>query len=677
MRSLAKTRKNRKSRIKSSHGRRSTEILADAYRWILLAGLVGVPIFFLRTGLDPINVPKLWLLASCVAFALSVRVLDLVVGSGRRVEVSSLWVPAAIMTSALVLAWVFSPIRGFTLIGEHGRFQGLLPYLLVFAFALLLRDAFRDRPREVVMAQLTSGAVIGAYAFIQWLGLDPFSWSLINETTRLSTSTLGNPNFVGGFLGMLLPVVVALYLTEQVQRDLLRRVGIPILLGWLVAGSEGGYVAGLTASLVVVGIVRWPGHRSLHRLIAAGVLAVVLGTWAVGVYSVERPDSGIVPASVSVRAQWWSAAVGLGLESPIVGNGPNAFSIFGVQHRTEFDAVAFGYEFPDDPHSVPLSFLANSGTVGLLAFLGVIGYLSALGWRQRNRPLVVALSGLVLAYLIQGLVSIDELSLRLLFWSGAAALVCLVAEPRADGQRRSKKVKVARENAPTIDRPLGFALIGAAAVILIGTFFFSTRLLVADSRAWAALTALREDRIDEGRSQMRSVLDLWSNPTYRHLFGFEIGQAASSVSGNERVELLRESDGLFAFLRNLPQVPPMRDQARVLIQLEDEAALQRAASLYERIVDLDGLNVLARIEMADIYLDLDDPGSALAGLEPARSFADEGALPAYWGSLSLTYAQTGDFEAASEILEIAEAIDPNERHVSEAREVLREAGAVE
>lgn len=672
MRSLAKT-KNEKRRVRSSQGRWSAEILADVYRWILLAGLVGVPIFFLRTGLDPINVPKLWLLVSCIGFALLVRVLDLVVGSGRRIEIDGLWALTSIMASTLILAWVFSPIRSFTLIGEYGRFQGLAPYLLVFAFALLLRDAFRDRPREVVVAQLISGAVIGAYAFIQWLGLDPFSWSLINETTSLSTSTLGNPNFVGGFLGMLLPVVVALYLAKQLQRDLLRRLGIPIFLGWLVAGSEGGYVAGLTASLVVVTIVRWPFHRGLHRWIVVGAVAVVLGTWAVGVYSVERPDSGIVPASVSARAQWWSAAVDLGSESPIVGHGPNAFSIFGVQHRTESDAMAFGYQFPNDPHSVPLSFLANSGTLGLLAFLWVLVHLLTSGWRQKSSPMVVALSGLVLAYLLQGLVSIDELSLRLLFWSGAAALVCLLAEPSADSVRRPHKVKALREDPLSIGRPLGFALIGAAAIVLIGSLFFSTRLLVADIRASAGLKAMREGGIDEGRSQMRSALDLWSDPTYRHLFGFELGQAASSVSGNERVKLLKESDSLFGFLRELPDIPPMRDQARILIQLEDEASLRRAASIYERIVDLDELNLLARIEMADVFFALDEPERALAGLEPARSFADEGAFPAYWGSLSLAYARTGDFEAATEFLEIAEAIDPNERHASEAGEILREA----
>lgn len=112
-------------------------------RWILLGMVAGVPILFLRTGVDPFNVPKLAFLLVGVVTVAAVRAAELVQGATFRAARVVL-MPGGALVLALVVAWAFSPYRGWAMLGQFGRFQGLLPYILVVVLSLLVYDAFVD-----------------------------------------------------------------------------------------------------------------------------------------------------------------------------------------------------------------------------------------------------------------------------------------------------------------------------------------------------------------------------------------------------------------------------------------------------------------------------------------------------------------------------------------------------
>src|SRR5688500_7494571 len=105
-------------------------------RIVLLVGVIGTPLFFLRTIEDPFNLAKLALLTIVVVLALAIRVAELLQGSSAA-GLRLLWIPAAALGGPLLLSWIFGDFRTWSIFGEYTRYQGLFPYLLVIAFSVL------------------------------------------------------------------------------------------------------------------------------------------------------------------------------------------------------------------------------------------------------------------------------------------------------------------------------------------------------------------------------------------------------------------------------------------------------------------------------------------------------------------------------------------------------------
>src|ERR671914_372884 len=93
-------------------------------RAVLLVAIFGVPTLFIRSMNDPINVPKLSLLMVCVALAAGIRALEITQGASAEGLRRFLFPVAAVVTPLLV-AWLFSPYRGWGLFGHYPRFTGL------------------------------------------------------------------------------------------------------------------------------------------------------------------------------------------------------------------------------------------------------------------------------------------------------------------------------------------------------------------------------------------------------------------------------------------------------------------------------------------------------------------------------------------------------------------------
>src|SRR5918996_1216494 len=438
-------------------------------RYILLTVVIGVPVLFLRTGQDPFNVPKLALMTAGVALAGTLRLAE--ARRGRSLEpMKRLLVPAAAIAGPLVVAWLFSPYRGWALLGKYGRFQGLLPYLLVITLGFLLVDAFEGRPKQLAWAIVVAGSFVAFYGIVQFVGADPFIWAFPDDRlTTQSLSTLGNSNFAGGFLGITLPLAVGLALVDQRKRGRAVRLSILILLGLLASKSEGGWAAGLAGTATLVGF--WASWRrpSAKMLGAVAGVVAIAALLAVGAYTILRPDNSLVPETLKLRAWWWQEAGRMAADAPIVGRGPNAFAVEVWQYRVVPEAEATQYAAPDDPHSVPLSFLAAAGGVGLIGFLAVFGWVA---WQARKLqatdPLSAAFLGGIVAYFVQSFLSIDELSLRVGLWTVLAGFVASLV-PAQKGVPANKKRK--KTAAPTKRRirveplksPLAVALLAVIA----------------------------------------------------------------------------------------------------------------------------------------------------------------------------------------------------------------------
>lgn len=640
--------------------------------------VIGIPILFLRFTLDPFNVPKLSLLAAGVSLVLGIKIIEITQGARWR-EGWNLVVPGLLLATPLVLSWLFSPYRSWSLFGIHPRFQGLVPYLLVIVFGFLLADAFKGRASEIAYALCWAGAVVGAYTVIQVIGMDPFDWTLLGAPTE-AVATTGNPNFTGGFLGITMPLAMSFVLHDPGRRRIVLRLLVVIALGWVLARSQGGWAAGVAGSAIVLG--QWLRDRFRMAALLGLGLAAAVAVAVVGyvVFAMVNPDSRLTASAAIVRGRWWQAAVGMGFDHPIVGRGPNSFTIEGVSHRPVEDAVVFGFDFPNDPHSVPLAMFAN---LGVLGFLGFVGLLAWLLWRyyvtDGPAPIQVAFFAAAIAYFVQSLVSIDEPILRVGLWTALAGFVASGlkeedAAPRPSGRpsaRKTSKPK-SRKRAATepMRRPWAVAAAGLAAlagVISSGIF------LTADALARQGTGHFALGDYAEGRQTYEDVLSLRNSADYQARLAFLLRRAALDDDDVDS-ELAEAASAAFSFTEEVPYVFSIVTHARFLeeVSIDQRTSDPRVVDLYRRAIEIDPLNPIIRIETARALLRRAEPTAALETLYDMRDAIGRGRAE-YWGLLALSAAEAGEAEIAGEALEVADSLDPAQADAAEARELLEGA----
>lgn len=566
-------------------------------RRILLGVVFLTPLLFVRSAYDPFNVPKLWILMVGVVIVGAIRGVEVLQGSDRS-GFNLMIVPASAVAGALLVGTLLSPYRIWSLIGDHSRFTGLVPYLVVIALGVLVADAFRGDVRLLAWALVGSGAVAGVYAVVQVLGLDPFEWSNTNQ----AVVTIGNTNFSGAFFAICLPVALGLVLVEQDRQPIAAGLAALVATGWLLARSEAAWAAGLAGLLVLGGVflsVRW-GAARFAGLVAAGVIAVAgVGVVALAMAG-EPPD--FIPATIERRAEWWEASLRMTAASPVFGHGPNSFAIEHTQYRDIDDALAVGFDVTDDPHSVPLSFLTAAGLFGIVGFIVFAGWVVVvLARADPNQRLGVAFGAAAIVYLVQSLLSVDVVTLRFAAWTVIGGMAAGLAPPAPAptrayvGKKTKKKAKMRQAPEPLKGLP------GVVAVILVagGAIAWASGFLSADVsfRRGLSLAAGGAPGAKEALESAVSFRD--GNYTYRGQYGSLLGgnavQEGLSDEGDRRVarDLLQEAHEAFAFIDRLPHANSVVAYARVMRDWAtkvDESAEDEALALYDRAFELDPNN---------------------------------------------------------------------------------------
>jgi O-antigen ligase len=642
-----------------------------ARRVVLLGTVAGAALVFSSSFYNVYTAPKLALVFAGISIAAAIRLFEILQG-GPRPNYMKMAIPALALLIPLTVSWAFAPYRAWSLFGQSGRFQGLLPYIAVILLGVLVADAFEGRLRELAWVLVGAGAVIGAFAGIQYLGLDPFPLDPA-DTSREARSTMGNSNFTGGVLGMILPIAVVLAMTEQVlQRRSVTFLSL-IVAGLILSFSQGGLAAAAAGLAILFGFMladKKPRAKMIGVTLAAGI---AIGIVLLVTLSIFRFDDSRIPTTIKDRGRYWQQAVAMGSAHPIIGRGPNAFAVEGIQYRPQRDASSVSpFDVTNDPHSVFLALFTSAGVLGGAGFLTLVGWL---WWRGRSPDTedqwTMAFLGASAAYITQALVSIDEVGLRVVGWTCIGALATTGVQQAAAPSKRNRKKKNA--SARWLKSPV---LVAVAAVIAVLGVWGSVRFAYADMKVQEAIDQFTEIDYLTGSRNFESALGVRNDYHYRYLFGFRLGFAAVD-GGPEGQPFADDRDRAFAYLRDFPDVNAMRDYARLLQQwapVEPEST-ERAADLYLRAVSLDPINPILTSEAAGVLLELDRVDEAeevvAAHVDAAFEGSEAAAAAARaWGSAALGLAERELVEPAQIAIDRALALDPAQADATTATNIL-------
>ncbi len=430
-------------------------------RLFLILSLFAIAVVS-TTTLFPFIVGKYAWFRAGVDFALVALLLGILFSSeGETYQKKFIKVvrsPLGIAVGIFVLVFLVSGFLGFdpanSFWSNFERGEGGAQMIHLYVFFLLLTTLFSTEKgwRKILGYTIFVGFLSSVYGFLASYGVSGFiGASFKNDTGFRFQGSVGNPAYVAVYMIFLLFYITYLLVTAN-KKDLRKNfletgaiilTAILFLVVFYLAATRGAFLGLLASFFLVVGYLVF-SHKRLRKPLGIFGAIIVL---AVGMlvyfqnssFVKNLPGSRIFDISFSARTLgdrtiMWGIALKSFKERPLLGWGPeNFYQIFDRNFDTNYfkPPESFGAWF-DRAHSLVFDYLAETGILGLLSFLGIFITFYYLFFRTaiRSRLSIVAESkngirtepflfgspfvrGLIfalpIAYLIQGFVLFDVL----------------------------------------------------------------------------------------------------------------------------------------------------------------------------------------------------------------------------------------------------------------------------
>ncbi|MFA6106943.1 MAG: O-antigen ligase family protein [Patescibacteria group bacterium] len=305
--------------------------------------------------------------------------------------------------------------------GSYFRGMGIFTYAHLYAFALLV--FIRPISVKKVFGFITISALLASlYGLAQVTGFDFLKWQ--ENGTGLhsrASGTLGQPNYLGGFLLFALPL--AFYLFIAARKPLLKIILATVLFIELAAfyftysrAAWLGFILSLLIFGAVYAIRKFGAGKTAIGLAAFIFFISIFGfslsglsaeRWAIPGFAVpERIKSlrKIGEGSAGIRLYYYDAAINIIKERPFIGYGPDSQNYYFARHYAPYYAVLERINtYPDRAHNEVLDILITTGFFGLSAWLALFYFLAAR--LVRNREIFFEKEGRAIAAVLFGLCS--------------------------------------------------------------------------------------------------------------------------------------------------------------------------------------------------------------------------------------------------------------------------------
>ncbi|MDP2726168.1 MAG: O-antigen ligase family protein, partial [Dehalococcoidia bacterium] len=335
--------------------------------------------------------------------------------SGRRPWTGSRWLgwTALALALALVASTLFSVDRAASLLslGQWATY-GLVAWLTASVFQMI-------NLRLPAQYLLLLGVLMAGLAVY-------FYWGEVGQATLpVMSSIFGNKNHFGGYLLLILPLALALYLEAASGRERLAYGAVTVFLGstFILTYSRGAWFAFIPAIAIVMWAFRNRPATLVRRLVPVGA-AVVVVTLAMtqgslaktldlgyrGALSVARAAAGGEPQdTLAPRLDYWQGALHIMADNPLAGTGLGTYeAVFpGYQRDPQF--------YSRFAHNFFFQMGAEAGVPALLVSLALFGFLAERWIRRggsrasptRASPIVIDSAGTlaILSGLAAGLVA--------------------------------------------------------------------------------------------------------------------------------------------------------------------------------------------------------------------------------------------------------------------------------
>jgi O-antigen ligase len=398
--------------------------------FVLLGGVLTTLTIWTKLE-DPINLPKMFVLVLIAAITLGLVIPALL--SAHKLSSSNQKIGLGLVglfAIGLLVSTFATDVKYTAIFGEFHRNNGALTY---FAMIVLMTSGSLVFSLKSVNRYFTffgiAGLLLTFYGSLQGLGADPVGWKIDYNPF---ITTLGNPNFTSGFLG--LSGIAILYLVLEAKD---RKYQVIYAIGLLTdlyilwrSGSIQGVFGFLIGATVIILVKLWLINKRYGQigLVAAAIAGAPV---ALAVLNIGPLASKLYQGTLRNRFDYWNAAIGMFKDHPIFGVGIDRFGEYYREYAVQNQVVQG--QITDNAHSIYLQLLATGGLtlfipyLLLVLFVTFIGLKSLIKFQGEDKFKVGALFGIWLGTIALNVVTVDNLGVGVWFWITGGVLVAVSA----------------------------------------------------------------------------------------------------------------------------------------------------------------------------------------------------------------------------------------------------------
>ena len=319
----------------------------------------------------------------------------------------------------LVLSIFVAKYPAVALLGSKTRMDGVLTFFLYANCYFLARQA-KGTSRFLFKAIAVSALLIAVLGIVQFFEVDP-KWLRLYGSSffGLSFSSMGNPNFLGTFLVLVLPVSLYVFIYQKAWWALL--VYGVLFFNLLATHTRGSWIGAFFGVLMfmLVGLSLYKNKKELLKkyVLIVLVTGISFGSfvqtshydfgerfWSIftGLQDVIEDNEDAKYAG-SFRFYVWGKVGTLIMERPLLGWGVENMTFAMRDHYYEEIVEDFGvFKNWDKAHNEFLNIAISSGIPSLLVYLTFLFLIIKKGIRKiRYSPVHLMLFASIFGYLIQ------------------------------------------------------------------------------------------------------------------------------------------------------------------------------------------------------------------------------------------------------------------------------------
>lgn len=503
-----------------------------------------IPLWFLPITINVLDFNKQALMVFLIVIALILWLAKLLSQEEFIWKKSMLnWAILAFLVVG-ILATIFSLRPYSSLMGFASHLSSSLINILAFiALYVLILNNFKGAKEifKLVFTFLLSSAVVSVFGFLQILGTFILPWNFAKLT---SFNTIGTMNSLGIFSVISLIVATVLLITTK-KSGIKVFLGLLALLNLLILFCLNFWILWIVLGVGMVVILTFGSARIHQEGTKIGwmiILPMILLVFSL-FFILLKP---VLPLNLNLPMELsLSHKGGLGVikelvkEKPVFGTGPETFFFNYSKYKPAgINQTAFwNIRFTNPPAEI-FSVVSDTGILGLLAFLGMIGIFSYLTIKKmlvdkisKINNINIALFSAWLALAVSWILYPQNLTLMFLFWLFMALLAM-------DFSVDEKKISFKTSSKIALIISFAFVVIILGAVSLFyleGTRFF------AEVKYKQGLDSIQlQDKLEEGINKVirATTLNSYEDRIFRNLSQLLLMKATRDL--NQGVESQEE-----------------------------------------------------------------------------------------------------------------------------------------